>query len=191
MKRMQAALRRCFCTAAHRFAQQICGRPLANFFRQGYSHPRLSRSASKTNQHNQKRAPEPQGSCALNFFALAPAPDSPSRVRLIQHCGRNPKPSQSLSLLLSATRITCSCGLPAVGRLYAAAGGQGATLCCASFSSSLSCWSCSCSMPPPNPAPCASSAAPPSMLRPTKFSRLSMTSTIGANGRRRINKTKL
>jgi hypothetical protein len=33
-----------------------------------YSADRLSREASKTCQHNQKRAQEPQGSCALNFL---------------------------------------------------------------------------------------------------------------------------
>ena len=58
-----------FCTGLHRNAQEMEATPLAKGGREEYSGHRLSREVSKTCQHNQKRAQEPQGSCALNFFA--------------------------------------------------------------------------------------------------------------------------
>jgi Fe-S cluster biosynthesis and repair protein YggX len=57
-----------FCTGLHRNAQGMETRPLAKNGRGEYSGNRLSREALKTCQHNQTRAQEPQGSCALNFF---------------------------------------------------------------------------------------------------------------------------
>lgn len=48
--------------------REIGDTPLAEVLRVDYPDARLSRGASKTSRHNLKRAPEPQGSSALDFF---------------------------------------------------------------------------------------------------------------------------
>ena len=98
-----------FSTLVHSFPQNFSLTPLANFFFQVYSHPRLSQEASKTSQHNQKGAQEPQGFSALNFFVgSVPLSLVQSDFLIFRHpelCARDPSSLGFLSSFFVALAL--------------------------------------------------------------------------------------